>query len=85
MLRSFGAAHAIPLQVLAVLLAGVQIVVYVPFLFYVLNKLDDLSMLAGLGPLSWFPWLLACGALVTDALLWIILRVMDADLNERNL
>lgn len=82
-LRTFGAAHAIPLQVLAMVLALVQILTWVPLAFYLINKQDDLSRLLGQGPLSMWPWVLLWGAMLTDGALWVILRLLDADLNER--
>lgn len=81
-LRAAGAQYAIPLQVFAMLAALFQIFVWIPWVFWVNYTLDQHAQLLGLGGLSWFPWLLAWGTVFSDLVLWFLLRVMDADLND---
>ena len=83
--RAFGARNAIPLQAVALVLTLLHVVLWLPLLAYILNKLDDLSRFTPLGGLSWWPWLLLFGSCGSNLALWVILKLWDADLNDRSM
>lgn len=82
--RLFGSRHAIPLQLVAVLVALVDVLIDVIWKLYVMNKLDDHNQLVHLGPLGWGGWLLLFGSLTSALVLWLLLKLLDVDLNDRN-